>query len=222
MATELVLILLLLWLIPAIWVVTQPARWRIGSGIDCRVTTDAAVIASNDNAALVTITVCLVNRGDRRILPRKGSNRWPPGPYVFDDDRVKCAHAGTLKVRAIGPQAGTVVSWHDLPPLPALTGTSDGPGWVGEGSALSVDLDQIDYLEDYRDSLGRRGGEPLSLEPNSFHKAAVSLWLPLGTYAVRAYFVAQVDGAGLRLFRSPTELLDVRSVSGSPRRLPPG
>lgn len=147
-------------------------------------TLDATVVKCLNDLLLIAITVHLENRGDRRIEARTSKDMEDPtSEFLYSDEVDLCKHAGTLKIRSVPNQnRPELFDWYSLEQIKNIS--------VREGNQeTSRDLEQINYLAEYQDPKTDYTDVDFWLEPHERYDLAIMIWLPPGTYAMKAYFL---------------------------------
>lgn len=174
-----------------------------------QITVGARSIAKTPSTALVAIAIRLENRGGTRITARSG--RRNEEGYLYDDLWDRCLHSGTLKIRPVEPRdKAHAFDWYSLPPLDAtlqICTVDDQPHAV---PARPGSLEQINFLDDYQDPVGRYAESDFWLEPREIYELVIPVWLPPGHYAAKAFFFGNCTDHGEEEYWSHTAYFCVR------------
>jgi hypothetical protein len=175
-----------------------------------RVKIDATAIKEVGNLLLVSIVVGLENRGQTRISARTRRDIKRRSDFLYDDRWDRCRHAGTFKIRRVLDKPGQIVfDWYLLPPIDKAS----FPG--GSGGHQEADFEQINYLLEYQDPKTMFRDVDFWLEPNEIYEHQIMVWLPPGTYAMKAYFLGRVIKYREDEYWSCTKLFDFRKPKGN-------
>jgi hypothetical protein len=151
------------------------------------VAVSATTISHSGLLALVLVVVRIENRGNIRINART-TGRSAKG-FLYDDGWDQCEHAGTLKIRRI-PESKRLqhFNWYSLTPilLPYSLEIPETPDGKPQ-----CDLEQINFLDEYQDPELEYRETHFWLEPKESYELSVSLWLPSGSYAAKAFFLGR-------------------------------
>jgi hypothetical protein len=190
------------------FVATRASRTFLEMSISAQV-----VGGTNDNL-LIQIVVRLKNIGASRIDARKGHDA---NGFLYDDQWDTCQHAGTLKIRAVPDgDAPTLFDWYGLPPLKATLSLAAPHASPAQIVARGGDLEQINYLADFQDSMASFQDTDFWLEPNEVYDLTVPLRLPRGNYAVKAYFLGQEKRHLEEEYWSQTVFCRLEAVTANP------
>jgi hypothetical protein len=157
-----------------------------------RVSIHTSIVASNSSLALVNVVVCLENKGDTRINARTPRDLEEPGKFLYDDTWDQCEHAGTLKLRPI-PLRDTpwVFDWYALAKAPVTIERCTIADQPHDVECRPGDLEQINYLGEYQNSMADFKEVDFWLEPHETYELSVPMWLLPGPYAAKAIFLGQ-------------------------------
>jgi len=178
-----------------------------------RLAVTASTIYQTTRVALVTITVQLDNKGDTRINARRAHGE---DGYLYNDGPDICLHAGTLKIRAIPDETNPLLfDWYTLSPLRLSTRLTP----VEDIVISDINLEQINYLDEYQDPTVEYNEVDFWIEPHESYTLTVPIWLTAGVYAAKAFFLGserkhgeEEYWSGLTIFKVEEE--NVRQVSG--------
>ncbi len=168
----------------------------------------ATVIKQVGDLLLVSVIVHLENKGQTRISARRYENiEVEGGDFLYDDDWDKCKYAGTLKIRGVPDQHKTeLFDWYSLQQINEISELKE------RKESHRVDLEQINFLYEFKDPDTHYKDVDFWLEPYEIYDLQIMLWLPPGTYAMKAYFLGKLVKYREEEYWSFTKLFDLTSA----------
>ena len=164
-----------------------------------RISADAKTVGTDNELALVSVTVHLENKGGTRINARRGhgTDGWL---YKKPGDPDQCHHAGTLKIRQVPSGIQPLIfDWYSLPRLHVAAHSDAVHG-------KEVELEQINYLDEFQDPEGKFKDVHFWLEPRESYDLPVYVWLRPGIYVAKAFFL------GAKTRRNDEEYWSCRAI----------
>jgi hypothetical protein len=170
-------------------------------------TLNTTVLKSVESLLLVSISVLIKNKGQTRISARRHQDiNIKDSDFLYDDRWDRCKHAGTLKIRQVEDKnQAELFDWYSLKPIKNVRILE------GDDEYTDGDFEQINYLYDFQDPKIQYKDNDFWLEPNETYEAQIMIWLPPGTYAMKAYFLGKMIKYQEEEYWSSTNLFDLRA-----------